>query len=64
MIMMHLENDDGKMDFPIEIRDPENLIFSIPVGFPDLQTKIRFIIDKETGNIAHLIYDRYIYHKK
>jgi CubicO group peptidase (beta-lactamase class C family) len=64
MIMMHLENDDGEMDFPIEIRDADNLIFTIPVGFSELQQKIRFIKDKDSHKVAHLIYDRYIYHKK
>ncbi len=64
MIMLHLENDDGEMDFPIQVQDPENLIFTIPVGFPELQPKIRFIRDEKTGKIAHLIYDRYIYHRK
>jgi hypothetical protein len=64
MIMMHLENDDGEMDFPIEIRDADNLVFTIPVGFPELQPKIQFIKNKKTGKVAHLSYDRYVYHKK
>ena len=64
MIMVHLENDDGEMDFPIQIRDIDNLVFTIPVGFPELQPKIRFKKDKKTGKIAQLVYDRYIYHKK
>ena len=63
MLMAHLEIDDGEFDIPISVRDPENLIFTIPAGFPDEQRTIRFLKDKETGKVAHATFDRYMYHR-
>ncbi|MHA1111187.1 MAG: serine hydrolase [Promethearchaeota archaeon] len=63
MLMVHLEIDDGEFDIPIVVRDPENLIFTIPAGFPDEQRKICFIRDKETGKVIQVIFDRYLYHR-
>ncbi len=63
LLWAHLEIDDGEFDVPLTIKDAEKLIFTIPIGMPELQTEIRFLRDQETKKIIHATYDRYLYHR-
>ncbi|MBN2155292.1 MAG: serine hydrolase [Candidatus Lokiarchaeota archaeon] len=63
LLMAHLEIDDGDFDIPISVEDPENLIFTIPTGFPDQREKIQFVRDEKTGKISYATFDRYLYHR-
>ena len=59
LLMAHLEIDDGDFDLPITILDPDNLIFAIPSGLPETQRKIKFIRDKKTNQVNHVILKDY-----
>ena len=63
LLWAHLEIDDGELDVPLTIKNAENLIFTIPIGAPELQREIRFLRDKATKKVVHATYDRYLYHR-
>jgi CubicO group peptidase (beta-lactamase class C family) len=63
-IHIRVETDDGEFKFPLILIDFDKLEFQIFSTIPNPLFKVQFYRDPETQKIAHVSYDRYLYHKK
>jgi len=62
-IHIKVESDDGTFNFPLIIKDYDELTFELFSTIPLPLQKVKFYQNSETGKVEYVTYDRYLYHK-
>ncbi|UCC19756.1 MAG: serine hydrolase [Promethearchaeota archaeon] len=62
-IHIKVESDDGVFNFPLIIKDFDNLTFSLFSTVPSSLQEVKFYQNSTTGKVEYVTYDRYLYHK-
>ncbi|MFX1419019.1 MAG: serine hydrolase domain-containing protein [Promethearchaeota archaeon] len=62
-IYIKVETDDGVFNFPLIIKDFDNLTFSLFSTILSTLQEVKFYQDATTGKVEYVTYDRYLYHK-
>ena len=62
-LQLKVESDDGTFEFPLIIKDIDNLEFYLFSTIPNKLKLIKFHRDDQSGKIKFVTYDRYLYHR-
>ena len=63
VLQVEVEIDDGTLHFPLTASDLDKLEFSVYSLRSINHNKVRFIRDPESGAVAYVSYDRYLYRR-